>query len=449
MNRSGQVSFLTLVLVLSILLLPTSGYIFYLRKSLESSFTKSKLLSDEIATFQAKVSQLKQNILSEKNNIQETSEKLSKTSEQHGNLLEETISLKGTIKKLTLNYDHALQEKKSLLENIETITTEKNALTQQIHTMESNSFLADTLKEKAMLEIQVSRLKKTLKKEKLTHKARLSKTTQKHEQIMLEMKEKVSNAENLLVDSDANLKKLEIFKEQIQKQNKLLEESEDRVKDSEQLSKNLAQKIDIKTKKIWKLEKKINKIQSEYNIMLNKLEINKSANKKLELEISKRNYKIKQKDLEIKGLKSKMKDINAQVHLQLKELGQTQESLERMMSQTQKKLLQKHNISPQKSFLESPSSSPNRHFSDVLHKKIPLVQGKVIDIDRSHNFIIIDLGKEDGIEENVRIRILKGKTPIAQAQILEARPEMSAANFNLLGNYVIHKNDTVELVTVS
>jgi len=59
---------------------------------------------------------------------------------------------------------------------------------------------------------------------------------------------------------------------------------------------------------------------------------------------------------------------------------------------------------------------------------IPLEKlGKVLSVDRENNLLVIDMGRQDGVEEGQQCIILEGNKEIASAEIISTRYRISAA----------------------
>lgn len=443
-----------------ITLLSAIGYVSYIKQAHSDAVTENTFLISELKATNQEVAALKEKVFTHEDTEKRLIKEFENTSSRHQLISQKNTEHKNTIESLTQNYNQLLEDKKSLLSEIENLKSEKSALIEQVRTIESNSFVTDTLKEKALLEIQITRLKEALKKAKLTHIARLSKTQQKHNQKALGFKKKITNLEFSIADASMKDTKIALLKKDIEERDKSLRTIERKAQDAEILASNIAKKMEIKIEIIQKYEKKIGAIQEEYNIMVNTLSKARKLQKNLEKDIHLRDQKLKDTQLTIRQLKTQLYKSQSKLKLRLQELSRAKDAIEKIMLRTQNTLINEDDQASisENSFdrqaLASPKTNPQqqktqhkRHFSDILHKKEPLVQGKIVEIDRSHDFIIIDLGTKDGLKENMAIRILQNNAEVARAHILEARSGMSAANVHVLGDYVIQTGDRVEILS--
>lgn len=466
-DQRGHIAIVVTVSLLAAGLLLGIGYFSFVKQTKTEALKENELLVSEMKTSQQEITTLKEKLFTYENTEKRLIKELEEATLRHQQLSKENTESKNTLTTVTNNYNQLLEEKKARLEEIENLKSEKTALIEQVRTIESNSFVTDTLKEKAMLEIQITRLEEELKQAKLTHTARLSREKQLNQKQTEELSSTIQKLEANLSDASMQKSKILLLQKEISQRDESLRTLEQKLEDAQKVVDNVAQQVEVKAEIVQKLNQKIASIQEEYNIMSNRLAETRKQNQSLEADLTSRDAKIKEQELEIKNLKTQVYQSQSKLKLRLQELARAKNSIENIMSRAQSTIMEDEEAHPitaatfkgdtvpvlsnkptaTTEATVSANTPKPRNFSLVMHKEEPLIQGKVIDIDRSHDFIIIDLGTQDGLKENMDIKILQNNSEIARAHILEAREEMSAANLNqLVGDYAIQPGDTVEIL---
>jgi chromosome segregation ATPase len=365
---------------------------------------------------------------------------------------------------ITKNYNQLLEAKKSLQAEYENLKSERSALIDQVRTIESKSFVTNTLKEKAMLEIQVTRLEEALKKSKLSHTASLNKAQKNYSRESQKLEEQITSLADNLQNAQNKNEKILILKKELKVRDNSIRNLEQQYQNARSLSRKITKELEIKQSLLQEQKKKIDHIQNEYNIMANKLSNSHKQHKDLEQHLEKAQEKIHQKESEIRSLKSRLHTASSKLNLRLQELSRAKDSIERIMLRAQNTIIKTESYkipasekdfdlpsSPQK-VQEAPQEpkSNSTHFSEIRKKSktsanTAKLQGSIIEIDNKYDFLIIDLGKEDGVRMNMTIRIMQNNIVIGNASIVEIREEISAANVKLLGDYAVKPGDMVVL----
>ena len=72
------------------------------------------------------------------------------------------------------------------------------------------------------------------------------------------------------------------------------------------------------------------------------------------------------------------------------------------------------------------------------------LKGRIITINREHNFVVIDLGKQDGIDIGNRFNVYRGETFLGSVEIIQTRDRIAAADIkDIEEGLSIEINDTV------
>ncbi len=90
------------------------------------------------------------------------------------------------------------------------------------------------------------------------------------------------------------------------------------------------------------------------------------------------------------------------------------------------------------------SASPKNSEEPALSRKNPRTEGRVLAVNEEHGFVVVDLGKVDGITKDTLFSVNKNGEIIGSLKVLEIRDVMTACNIkNLNQGKKIELNDLV------
>jgi hypothetical protein len=93
------------------------------------------------------------------------------------------------------------------------------------------------------------------------------------------------------------------------------------------------------------------------------------------------------------------------------------------------------------------SPSPAPAASATVSRSAPKKQGRVLAINEAYSFLVVDLGKVDGLEKDSSLIIRKGGKEVGTLAVMELRDVMSACNItNLKNGAKPEVNDEVVIV---
>ena len=210
-------------------------------------------------------------------------------------------------------------------------------------------------------------------------------------------KESEERIESLMEDLD-----LEVgLREEIKKENRQLKESlESETKAKEELNNKLS-------KEILKAEEKIDSLQQEL-----KATVERNKNLDTQRQTLQDNYQ---------KVKDQLKGMNI---VPVTEVPQ----IELPVQEDDAFFLQPENVDLEKIVVAPPAEGT----------------GSIITIDTEAEFIIVDLGKQDGVTKDTLLSIYRGDTYLGDAKVSRVLPQMSAADFvPPLTSQGVRKEDTV------
>ena len=446
-----------------ICLLTIVGIYTYQHKEAKLATQEKDVLVTELRATNKETSQLQEKLFEFEDTNKRLNHELVETKEQNQIITKENTHLKDKISTITATNNSLIEYKKGLSASVENLKSEKTALLEQVRTMESKSFITDTLKEKAMLEIQVTRLKEELKKANLNNKASLNKAQQYHTQESKKIQKQVMSLEDQLEKSKNDQDKIALLREDIKMRSTTIRNLERKIEDANTLIESISQTSQEKIEELAKQRKKIMSIQNEYNVTVNQLAETQKKLAVLEDKYTHSQNKNEENNREIKDLQSQLKVANAKLQLRLQELGRAKDSIEKIMTRTRHSILSDNSVGAntmikaehfdrptQTNNNNSPKS--NGHYLDITQNKSQLektLKGTIIEIDRKYDFVIIDLGAQDGVNDTMDVRIKQNNKIVANANLVEVREDISAANIKILGDFAVQPGDIVELVAHS
>ena len=170
---------------------------------------------------------------------------------------------------------------------------------------------------------------------------------------------------------------------------------------------------------------------------------------------------IKKRDDEVTDLKAQLNQVNESLKLRMQELARSKGTIENIISKTRSSIstMDDRQIMAAKARVPqvidtytqpAKTNAPEKAVSyfelkknPALAKKTSEIKSKIIDVDYKYSFIVINVGQNQGINKNMKVKILQNNEVVAEGQIMEVRKAITAINFKLLHNATIQKGDTV------
>ena len=297
----------------------------------------------------------------------------------------------------------AVSERDELKRDLASVRKGKAFLEKRLKEMESDMFVASLLKQKISLEVEIQRLKSAI--------------DPKNQEIS------GLKAENM--DKEIKLSRL-------QEENNLIEQ---RLKDSEQVAQILSGDV-LKEKDLNKDDKaEHEKIAMENSVLKSRIgEFGEIAREYNILLAEKENMRTKIAKLE-NDLGSKDQEINKfRVALQESAVSSQEMRLEAYHSPEEVELPP---IRAQKTArLTTPSL-------ERIGERAEL-KGRIVTINREHNFVVIDLGRQDGVDIGNKFNVYREDMFLGSVEIIQARDRIAAADIkDLKEGMDIEINDTV------
>lgn len=288
---------------------------------------------------------------------------------------------------LKSDHEAAVSERDVLKKDLAGIKKAKSFLEKRLREMESDMFVANLLKQKVGLEVEIQRLKND---------------TEPKERELSRLK-----AES--IDKDMKLTKLQEEKSAI----------EQKLENSEQVAEIISSDL-LKEKDLNKDVKAISEqIETENSTLKSKIsEFEGIAKEYNNLLAEKENMRAKIVSLQ-SGLEYKNQEIRAEAYHAPSEV-----DLPPIRAQKVAKL-----------------TSPSL---ERVGETTAGLKGRVVTINKEHNFVVIDLGKQDGIDIGNRFNVYRGEMFLGSVEIIQARDRIAAADIkDIKEGMDIEVNDTV------
>lgn len=216
-----------------------------------------------------------------------------------------------------------------------------------------------------------------------------------------------------------------------------------------------AKRIEIE-EKLWnekvlkkRSEKRFAKLSEEHNVFVKKKESLDKEVTALELEVS----KIKS---EVGNLKKKLSNITKQISSNEEEIAAAEKSIASSKRKTAAVIEEiwnmKKNITelekqredllkelstyskPLVDIKEDETELSKEEIPSIEKSKEPLLKGEILTINREFNFVVINLGKADGIDEEMVLEVRRDKDVLGQIQVETVKDHISAAAIIAGGN---------------
>jgi len=346
---------------------------------------------------------------------------------------------------------------KSLSQKIDLLQKEKQDLIQKAKRLRSSEYLADIVTDRIRLKLEVKDLEEQIKakdtaitpliKYKETLEALLGKEkhlSQKLARSIAEEKEKNYYLNRELSQKSSLLTKMQ---RQIDNLNKSQMSLNNKIKGLEEI-------VWKKNKEIKVLEKKINAGYGQHKVMETKLAQAKEEKQLLkeELTATKRLYEeAKANNITLSaGLLEANKKITALGEKSAKmELSFSERELENQELQERYGGLLQENKALQEKLDQKDTSfmlelSKTITLDEDAQESLPEIRGKILVISSRHNFVIINIGIEDGVQIGNTFSIYRAHRKLGEIEVTRIRSRSSFANIkSLLEGTTLTAKDTI------
>lgn len=364
---------------------------------------KERLCDDYIKLenlFKASMDNLNNELLASNKEKEETKAKLKAIEGQLEILQSQNSDLES-------QYKSTLKEKDYLNRELASVKYGKAFLEKKLKNLESDMFVAGMLKEKVYLQVELNRLKDSLvpkdieierlKSENMDMSIKLSKAQEEKNAIEEKLKDSTQVAEILSRD--------------------LLQE-----KDKVSLDKQEFEKTRMENNILRAKVAEIENMPYEYNKLL-------AEKQDMDMRLSKLEGNIEYKNQELDKLKTALTVKEKSVQEIRAEAYHTQEEVDLppivLSAGSQKTAM-----------LTTPSLERIGHDSSL--------KGRVLTVNTEHNFVVIDLGKQDGIDTGSVFAVYRGEIFLGSIEVIQTRERIAAADIkNVKEGFFIEVNDVV------
>ena len=297
----------------------------------------------------------------------------------------------------------AAGERDELKRDLASVKKGKAFLEKRLKEMESDMFVASLLKQKVSLEVEIQRLRSEIDP-KNQEISRLKAEGMDKEIILSRLQEENNLIEQRLKDSEqvAQILSSDILKE----------------KDLNKDDKAAHEKIAMENNALKSRIGELGKIAKEYNILLAEKEDMRTKIAKLESDIEYKNREIDKFKIALQENAAGSGETRAEAYHSPEEV-----NLPPIITQKTAKLT-------------TPSLERIGEKSEL--------KGRIVTVNKEHNFVVIDLGKQDGIGIGNKFNVYREDMFLGSIEIIQARDRIAAADIkDLKEGMDIEINDTV------
>jgi len=308
---------------------------------------------------------------------------------------------------LKSEHEMAISERDDLKMEIASVKKGKAFLEKRLKDMESDMFVANLLKQKATLEVQLEKL--------------MSENGPKDQEI--------SRLKADAMDKDLKLASLREEKMLIEERLRNSEQVADilskdflRERDANKEDKVMSQKIAMENNGLKAKVSEFEEIAGEYNKIIVEKESMKARIAKLESDMEYKNKEIDKFKVALEENPARGQEIRAETYQAPEEVDLPRIVLNRDVQKVAK--------------LTTPSLERIGEDSGL--------KGRVVTVNKEHNFVVIDLGKQDGLEIGNQFNVYRGGAFLGSVEVIQARDRIAAADIkDLKEGMDIEINDTV------
>jgi len=187
-------------------------------------------------------------------------------------------------------------------------------------------------------------------------------------------------------------------------------------------------------------QQRISSLQKARQTLAAELEAEKARVAEFDQEIEQLSEELDKADREIEQLKQQVKESEQatidleEVKLKLKKAVLEKSRLEKKLDQTvekfedELKLLRQQKLELEQRLQEQTGEIPGAiRIEDVKIFTGKKFSGKVIAVNKRYNFVIINIGKNDGLEENTNLIVHRGKIFVGKVRVERVYEKMAAA----------------------
>ena len=304
---------------------------------------------------------------------------------------------------LRSEHEIAVSERDGLKRELASVKKGKAFLEKRLREMESDMFVANLIKQKVGLEVEMERLKNEIEPKNQAI-SRLKAESVDKDLRLAKLQEEKNLVEQRLKDSEqvAQIISNDLFREK------------DVNKDDKRMSETIAMENNALKSRISELED----IAKEYNGLLVEKEGMKAKLARLESDVEYKNQEINKFKIALQESVVKSQEARAEAYHSPEEL-----DLPPIRAQKIAKL-----------------TTPSL---ERLGEKLEL-KGRIVTVNKEHNFVVIDLGKQDGIDIGNKFNVYRGETFLGSVEIIQTRDRIAAADIkDLKEGLTIEINDTV------
>jgi len=297
----------------------------------------------------------------------------------------------------------AVSERDAIKRELSSVKKGKAFLEKRLKEVESDMFVAEMLKQRAGLEMEIDRLKNN----------------------MIPKDQEISRLKAESENKDIRLSALQKEKASIRQKLKNTEQvaqilSGDLLKEKNALNEDraMSEKIAMENNALRSKISEFDDIAKEYNGLLAEKENMKTKIARLESDIEYKDREIDKIKIALQKSAAMSQETRAEAYHSPEEV-----DLPPIVAQKTAKLT-------------SPSLERISESSEL--------KGRVVTINKEHNFVVIDLGKQDGINIGNKFNVYRGDAFLGSVEIIQARDRIAAADIkDLTEGMSIEINDTV------
>ena len=312
--------------------------------------------------------------------------------------------LEASHRSLSSENETAVSERDDLKRELSSVKKGKAFLEKRLREIESDMFVANLLKQKVGLEVEIKRLKNEIEPKNQVISMLKAESVDKDLRLA-RLQEEKNLVEQSLKDSEQVAQIIS---------NDLLREK-DVNKDDKRMSETIAMENNALKSRISEFEE----IAKEYNNLLAEKESMNAKLARLESDVEYKNHEINKFKIALQESAVKSQEARAEAYHSPEEV-----DLPPIRAQKTAKL-----------------TTPS--LEQRLGEKLEL-KGRIVTVNKEHNFVVIDLGKQDGIDIGNKLNVYRGETFLGSVEIIQTRDRIAAANIkDLKEGLSIEINDTV------
>lgn len=230
------------------------------------------------------------------------------------------------------------------------------------------------------------------------------------------------------------------------------ENLKEQIKQLEEQGRPSEERLSLLEKEKWALEKKLSDFEKVSDLLSNDLLQEKKKRSALEEDLAKTENQLRSIALERDKLGDQLDKVKQALEQRLAELEKTKQVLEGAVAGAKQVAGKAKPVAIQLSpiVVKAEQEAPAETFEvtklsrpEVLEKETFELTGRVITVNSQHRFVVIDIGRDDGVEKGMSFAVYRKDEKVGKIEVIETRKNIAACDIKEMSARSLKVGDSV------